>query len=214
MPGIVTPEIEHYADTHTSPPSEALRALAAETSSSRGPRAGMMVGSLEGRFLEMLVFALKPQRVVEIGTFTGYSSISMASALPPGGQIITCDVDETAQADARRHADAAGVADRIEYRLGPALETLVTLDGPFDLVFIDADKTNYLNYYEAALPKLSPAGLIAADNTLWSGQVLDEADTSDDTAAIRAFNDRVRDDPRVVCVQLTIRDGVTLIRKS
>jgi caffeoyl-CoA O-methyltransferase len=213
MANIVEPEIERYAEAHTTPPPPALEGLAAETSASRGPWAGMMVGPLEGRFLEMLVFALRPQLVLEIGTFTGYSSISMAAALPPGGRIITCDIDETAQADARRHAEAAGVAELIDYRLGPALETVAGIDGPFDLVFIDADKSNYLNYYEAVLPKLSRAGLIAADNTLWSGRVLDESDSSADTEAIRFFNDRVGDDPRVVCVQLTVRDGVTLIRK-
>jgi caffeoyl-CoA O-methyltransferase len=210
---IAAPEIERYAEAHTTPPVPALQDLAAETTASRGAWAGMMVGTLEGRFLELLVFALRPQLVLEIGTFTGYSSVSMALALPPGGRLITCDVDESAQSDARRHATAAGVVGRIDYRLGPALDTVAGLDGPFDLAFIDADKTNYLNYYEAVLPKLSPAGLIAADNTLWSGRVLDGTDTSPDTEAIRRFNDRVRDDPRVVCVQLTVRDGVTLIRK-
>ena len=214
MSDIVSAQIEAYAEAHTSPPSDALIELAKKTAADRGPWAGMMVGSLEGRFLEMLVFALRPQLVVEIGTFTGYSSVSMAGALPPGGRIITCDVDATAQADARQHATAAGVVDRIDYRLGPALETLARVEGPFDLVFIDADKTNYVNYYEAVLPKLSPAGLIAADNTLWSGRVVDAVDASEDTVAIRAFNDRVRNDARVICVQLTVRDGVTLIRKA
>jgi caffeoyl-CoA O-methyltransferase len=172
-----------------------------------------MVGPLEGRFLEFLVFTVRPQLVLEIGTFTGYSSISMAAALPPGGRIITCDVDETAQADARRHAEAAGVADLIDYRLGPALDTVAGLDGPFDLVFIDADKTNYANYYEAVLPELADDGVIAVDNVLWSGRVLDPSDTSADTAAIVAFNDRVRRDERVTCVLCTVRDGVLLIRK-
>ncbi len=213
MADIVVPEIERYAEAHTTPPTDALRALAQETVDSRGLRAGMMVGPLEGRFLEFLVFTVRPQVVLEIGTFTGYSSISMAAALPPGGRIITCDVDETAQADARKHAEAAGVAHLIDYRLGPAIETVAGLPGPFDLVFIDADKTNYLNYYEAVLPKLSPAGLLVADNTLWSGQVLEQSDTSPDTEVIRLFNDRVRNDDRVVCVQLTVRDGVTLVRK-
>jgi caffeoyl-CoA O-methyltransferase len=162
----------------------------------------------------MLVFSLRPQLVLEIGTFTGYSSIAMAGALPEGGRIITCDVDANAQAAARGFAEQAGVANRIEYRLGPASETIATLDGPFDLVFIDADKGGYLDYYEAVLPKLSPHGVIAADNTLWSGAVIDADDTSEDTLAIRAFNDHVVSDPRVICVQLTIRDGVTLIRPA
>jgi caffeoyl-CoA O-methyltransferase len=175
--------------------------------------AGMMVGALEGRFLEMLVFALRPDVILEIGTFTGYSSIAMAGALPAGGKIVTCDINDQSQAAARRHAEAAGVADRIEYRLGPALDTIASLDLMFDFVFIDADKSNYLNYYEAVLPRLSPAGLIAADNTLWSGAVLSDDDKSEDTFGIKAFNDFVVRDSRVVCVQLPIRDGVTLIRK-
>ena len=126
----------------------------------------MMVGEVEGRFLEFLVRATGARRVLELGTFTGYSSISMARGLPEGGRIISCDVNEETTAIARRYAEEAGVADRIEYRLGPALDTIAELDGPFDLVFIDADKENYRNYYEAVLPKLAPNGLILADNAL------------------------------------------------
>jgi caffeoyl-CoA O-methyltransferase len=211
MPIDIDPAVEAYAEAHTTPPTAALADLAEETVRDFQYH-GMMVGPLEGRFLEMLVFALQPRLVVEIGTFTGYSSISMAAALPPGGRVVTCDVDETSNKVARRYADAAGVADRIEHRLGPALDTIASLDGPFDLVFIDADKTNYVNYYEAVLPKLADGGLIAADNTLWSGRVVESAD-DENTLAIRAFNDRVAADERVVCAQLTLRDGVTLIRK-
>jgi caffeoyl-CoA O-methyltransferase len=210
---ITDPAIETYAEAHTTPPTESLEALAAETRENLGRMAGMMVGALEGRFLEMLVFALRPDVILEIGTFTGYSSIAMAAALPAGGKIVTCDINDQSQAAARRHAEAAGVADRIEYRLGPALDTIASLDLMFDFVFIDADKSNYLNYYEAVLPRLSPAGLIAADNTLWSGAVLSDDDKSEDTFGIKAFNDFVVRDSRVVCVQLPIRDGVTLIRK-
>jgi len=212
VPGLVAPEIESYVESHTSPPSAALAKVIEETQA-MGQISGMMTGPVEGRFLEFLVFALRPQLVLEIGTFTGYSSISMASALPPGGRIVTCDVDADAHATARRHAEAAGVVDRIEYRLGPALDTIAILDGPFDLVFIDADKTNYANYYEAVLPKLAPSGIIAIDNTLWSGRVVDDSDQSDNTTAIRAVNDLVRNDRRVVCVQLSVRDGVTLVRR-
>ena len=212
MPGLVAPEIESYVESHTSPPSAALAKVIEETQA-MGQISGMMTGPVEGRFLEFLVFALRPQLVLEIGTFTGYSSISMASALPPGGRIVTCDVNPEAHATARRHAEAAGVVDRIEYRLGPALDTIAILDGPFDLVFIDADKTNYANYYEAVLPKLAPSGIIAIDNTLWSGRVVDDSDQSDNTTAIRAVNDLVRNDRRVVCVQLSVRDGVTLVRR-
>ena len=120
----------------------------------------MMVGRLEGRFLGVLVRSLRARRVLELGTFTGYSSISMALALPSGGRVITCDVNEETTAIARRYAEEAGVADRIDYRLGPGLETIAQLDGPFDLVFIDADKPNYVNYYEATLPLLAEGGLM------------------------------------------------------
>ena len=209
---IIREDIEAYAVAHSTPPSDVLRRLAEETERTlKAPQ--MMVGALEGGFLQMLVYALKPKLVLEIGTFSGYSSLSMAPALPPGGRIVTCDVNETTVAVARRYAEEAGLADRIDYRLGPALDTIAGLDGPFDFVFIDADKSNYSRYYEAVLPKLAPGGLIAADNTLWYGKILDDSDQTDDTVALRQFNDFVASDERVVCVQLTVRDGVTLIRK-
>lgn len=213
MKSFFDPGIEEYASAHTTPPPPWLEAVAAETEAGV-PAPQMMVGALEGRFLEMLVWVSGARRVLEIGTFTGYSSLSMAAALPPDGTIVTCDLDPVALAVARRHIAASPYADRIEIREGPALDTIATLDGPFDLVFVDADKPNYVNYYEAVLPKLAERGLIVADNTLWSGQVLDAGDTSDGTVAIRAFNDHVRADARVVCVQLTVRDGVTLIRRA
>ena len=212
---IVDPAVEAYALDHTSAPTPVLSDLIEHTTG-LGPISGMMTGPVEGRFLEFLVFALQPRLVLEIGTFTGYSSISMASALPAGARLVTCDVNEKAHATARRHAEAAGVVDRIDYRLGPALDSIATLDGPFDLVFIDADKPNYANYYEAVLTKISDHGMIAVDNTLWGGRVVPgdgEGDVEENTAAIRAFNDRVRDDNRVISVLLTVRDGVTLIRK-
>src|SRR3954453_15210238 len=147
----------------------------------------MMVGEVEGRFLEFLVRATGARRVLELGTFTGYSSISMARGFRDGGRIISCDVNEQTNAIARRYADEAGVADRIEYRLGPALDTIAELDGPFDLVFIDADKENYRNYYKAVLPKLADDGLILADNALRNGRVLGE----DSGEPMQAFNDYV-----------------------
>lgn len=206
------PAIEAYAEAHTTPPPPLLVELAEETHRSLDSP-GMMVGNVEGRLLEMLVFATGARRVLEIGTFSGYSALSMAAALPPDGRIVTCDVEPRHAEVARRFFDRSPWADRIEIRLGPALETLETLDGPFDLVFVDADKVNYANYYEAVLPKLAERGLIVVDNTLWSGRVLDEADTSEDTVAIRAFNDHVRADARVVVVQLPVRDGVTLVAR-
>ncbi len=213
LTGIVPEDVEAYAAAHSSAESPLLMALAAETyQATDAPQ--MMVGRLEGRFLEFLVFLSEARLVVEIGTFTGYSVLSMASALPPDGRIVTCDIDPDTNAIARRYAAASPWGDRIDFRLGPALETLATLDGPFDLVFIDADKTSYQAYYEAVLPKLADRGVIVVDNVLWSGRVLDEADESPDTAAIRAFNHAVAADPRVVCVMLTVRDGVMLIRRA
>jgi caffeoyl-CoA O-methyltransferase len=208
---IVPDTIEAYAEAHTEPPSDVLERLAEETRATmRVPQ--MMVGPVEGRFLEQLVWHSRAQRVLELGTFTGYSSICMASALPENGRLITCDVDEGAVEVARRYATEAGVVDRIEYRLGPAIETVQALDGPFDLVFIDADKEGYIAYYEAVLPKLAERGLIAADNVLQSGRVVED-DPDGRTRAIFAFNEHVRSDPRVVAVMLTVRDGITLIRK-
>jgi caffeoyl-CoA O-methyltransferase len=205
---IVDPSVEEYAEAHTSPEGDLFERLAAEThEKTTAPQ--MMVGRIEGRFLGVLVRGLRARRVLELGTFTGYSSISMALALPSGGRVITCDVNEETTAIARRYAEEAGVADRIDYRLGPGLETIAQLDGPFDLVFIDADKPNYVNYYEATLPLLAEGGLIVVDNTLWSGRVIDEADDEDTTQAIRAFNDHVAEDARVENVLLTVRDGMT-----
>jgi len=174
----------------------------------------MMVGVLEGRFLEFLVFMTGARRVLEIGTFTGYSALSMAAALPPDGRVVTCDIDPVTNAIARRHVLSSPFADRIDLRLGPALDTIAALDGPFDLVFVDADKESYLAYYEAVLPKLADRGVIVVDNVLWSGRVLDPSDQTADTRAIRAFNEAVVADPRVVCVMTTVRDGVTLIRRA
>ena len=210
---LVPPEIDRYAEEHTSPPSELLAALAAETRATlQAPQ--MLTGTVEGRFLELLVFATGARRVLELGTYSGYSSISMAAGLPEGGRIDTCEVDERHAEVARRYIAQTPYADRIAVHLGPALQTLQRLDGSFDLVFIDADKVNYVNYYEAVLPRLSERGLIAADNTLWSGRVLDDSDDSEGTRAIVAFNEHVRSDRRVTSVMLTVRDGVTLIRRS
>ena len=167
---IVNEPVEEYAAAHTTPVAELFERLAAETrEKSDSPQ--MMVGLLEGRFLEFLVRQTKARRILELGTFTGWSSIAMALGLVEGGRITTCDVNEETTAIARRYAEEAGVAERIEYRLGPGLETIASLDGPFDLIFIDADKENYVNYYEAVLPKLADDGLIVADNVLWSGRV-------------------------------------------
>jgi len=207
---IVEPAVEKYAEQHSSPEAELFERLAAETrEKSSAPQ--MMVGLLEGRFLGVLVRSLRAGRVLELGTFTGYSSISMALALPPGGRVITCDVNPETTEIARRYAQEAGVVDRIEYRLGPALETIGGLGGEFDLVFIDADKPNYVNYYEATLPLLVRSGLMVLDNTLWSGRVADPSEDDDNVRAIRAVNERVLADGRVQNVLLTVRDGMNLV---
>jgi len=205
---LIDPKLDAYAEAHTTPSGELFERLAAETlEKSEWPE--MMVGEVEGRFLEFLVRLSGARRVLELGTFTGYSSLSMAGGLPDGGRVISCDIDPETTAIARRYAEEAGLADRIEYRLGPALETLAQLEGPFDLVFIDADKPNYRNYYEAVLPKLADGGLIVADNAFRDGRVLDEAASE----PMNEFNDHVRNDPRVECVLLTVRDGMLLVMK-
>jgi caffeoyl-CoA O-methyltransferase len=210
---IVPEGIEGYAEAHTTPPSELLQRLAEETKATL-ERPSMLTGMIEGRFLEFLVYMTGARRILELGTYSGYSSISMAAVLPGGGRIDTCEVEERHAEVARRYIEEAGYSDRIEVHMGPALETIERLEGEFDLVFIDADKENYINYYEAVLPRLSERGLIAADNTLWSGRVIDEADQDESTQAIRAFNDHVRGDDRVIAVMLSVRDGVTLIRRA
>jgi len=210
---IVDPALEAYAADHTTAPPPHLDALASELLVTLED-AHMMVGRLEGRFLEMLTFALGATSVLEVGTFGGYSALAMAPGLAPGGRIISCEISPEHAAFARRHIAASPYADRIEVREGPAIDTIAGLPGPFDLVFLDADKTSYPAYFEAVLPKLAPRGLIAADNTLWSGRVLDDSDTTADTVALRAFNDALAADRRVVVVQTTVRDGVTLIRRA
>ena len=211
MAFIVDPKIEEYAEQHTTPDGELFERLAEETrAKTTAPQ--MMVGRIEGRFLATLVALSGARRILEFGTFTGYSSISMASALPPDGKVLTLDVDPEATAIARRYMDESEHGDKIEIRLGPALETLKDVAGPFDLVFIDADKENYVNYYEAALPLLADDGLLIADNVLWSGRVVED-DGDESTRAIKVFNEHVQADDRVVSVMLTVRDGMTLVRK-
>lgn len=214
MTGVADEALERYAEAHTTPLSPELVAAAAETVQRLGSPE-MLSGPVVGRLLDILVHALGARLVLELGTFSGVSAMVMAAQLPPGGRVITCEVDPQRAEFARAKIDAAGFSDRVEVRLGPALERIAEIPGPIDLVFIDADKTSYLDYYEAVLPKLAPAGLIVADNTLRSGTVLDGEDPNDPgTAAIVAFNERVRHDERVVATLLTVRDGVTLIRRA
>jgi caffeoyl-CoA O-methyltransferase len=208
---IVDPRVEAYAAERTSALPELFERLAEETRA-KTTVPEMMVGEVEGRFLGFLVSALRARRVLELGTFTGYSSICMALELPDGGLVTTLDVNEATMEIARRYAAEAGVIERIDYRLGPAIDTLGELEGPFDFVFIDADKEGYVDYYEATLPMLADGGLIAADNVLWSGRVVGD-DLPDSGRSIQRFNEHVRRDERVESVMLTVRDGITLIRK-
>jgi caffeoyl-CoA O-methyltransferase len=203
---VVNHELDRYAEEHTTPHPPLLDELFRETHATLEiPQ--MLTGPVEGRFLQFLVWALRAERVLEIGTYSGYSALSMAGGLPEGGHIDTCELSEQHAEVARRYIERAGLSDRITVHVGPAGETIERLDGPWDFVFIDADKEGYPGYYEAVLPKLAEHGLIAADNTLRGGRVL-EGDV------INEFNDRVRDDPRVVSVLLTVRDGITLIRRA
>jgi caffeoyl-CoA O-methyltransferase len=211
---IVDPEVDRYATEHADAEPAHLAALAKRTREELGPRSGMMVGRQEGALLAALVAISGATRVLEIGTFTGYSALWMAEALPEGGLITTCDVSETHAAIARESFASSPHPERIDFRFGPAIDTIATLDGPFDLVFIDADKTSYAAYYEATLPKLADDGFILVDNVLWRGEVLRGSSDDPDTAALIAFNDMVRDDQRVRRVLLPVRDGITLIRRA
>jgi caffeoyl-CoA O-methyltransferase len=210
MSFIVNEDVERYALGHSTPDPDFFRRLEEETrATTTAPQ--MMVGPLEGQLLGWLVRLSRARRVLEIGTFTGYSSVSLALALPEGGRITSVDVNQETTGVARRYAAEAGVADLIDYRVGPALEELAGLDGPWDLVFIDADKPNYVNYYEAVLPRLAEDGFIVADNVLWSGRVVEDGG-DESTQAIKAFNDHVAADARVDKLMLSVRDGMTLIR--
>jgi caffeoyl-CoA O-methyltransferase len=211
MTALVRPDVEAYAEAHTTPWEAWMEALHDEAAREL-PYPSMLSGPVVGRFLQALVAVGQPRLVVEIGTYAGYSALAMAAALPEGGRLVTLEIDDKHADFAQRHIDASPYADRIELRRGPALETLAGLDGPYDLVFIDADKTGYPDYYEAALAKLSPHGLIVADNTLRDGTVLDPGD--DEAARVMDdLNTRWATDERVVAVQLTVRDGLTLVRR-
>jgi caffeoyl-CoA O-methyltransferase len=202
--------IDEYATRSTSPEPQFMIDLTEQTKKDLDDPQ-MIVGLQGARLLQALIYSLRPNLVLEIGTFSGYSSISMAAALPPNGRVISCDINHRHVAIARRNIEASGHADRITVELGPALDTIERLDGPFDFVFMDADKTQYLDYFEALLPKLGRHAMIAADNTLWNGDVMDESIVDIEVKKLREFNAAVSADPRVTSVLLTIRDGITLI---
>lgn len=211
MTHIVDPALEAYALAHTRAEPEGLAALAEWTRAETGDDAAMLTGRLEGRFLKLLVTLVAPRLVVEVGTFTGYSALSMAEGLPDGGRLVTCEIDPGRARIAAERFRASPVGDRITLRLGPALETIRALDEPVDLSFIDADKPGYPAYYEELLARTRPGGVLLLDNMLWSGQVLDPPD--EESRVLADLNTRITADDRVENVLLTIRDGVQLVRK-
>jgi caffeoyl-CoA O-methyltransferase len=207
---LIDARLEDYAIAHSQAPSPLLQELQAYTyEHCNNPQ--MVTGPLEAAFLRMLVRLIGARRVLEIGMFTGYSALAMAEALPAGGELISCEIDHEHYAIANSFFDRSPHGDKIRAVLGPALETLDTITGPFDLVFLDADKENYLQYYEKTMPLLRPGALLVADNTLWSGRVLDPKRDTDH--ALVAFNQHLMNDHRVENVLLTVRDGMMLARK-
>ncbi len=211
LPVKLTPKkIDQYARDHSSPEDPVLQALV-EVTYAKAPLPQMQTGHVEGAFLRLLVKATGARLVLEIGTFTGYSSLAMAMGLPEDGMVITLDIDPEVTGIAKEYWAKSPHGFKIDLRLGPALETLKGLMGPFDLVFIDADKENYLNYWEACLPKVRSGGLLVVDNVLWGGSVLHPEQASD--RAIVALNEYVANDQRVDAVLLTVRDGMTVACK-
>lgn len=212
MEQLVPSAIEAYAEAHSIPESSVCRALREETHRTMEyPQ--MLVGPLEGAFLKMMTQLVGAKRVLEIGMFTGYSALCFAEALPEDGTVITCEINDKSAAVARRYIVQSPVGNKISIRIGPALDTMRMLTGPFDLIFIDADKTNYLNYYRRALDLLALNGVILIDNVLWSGEVLKQPPPDESTAAIQELNRTVSADPRVTAILVTIRDGILVVRR-
>jgi caffeoyl-CoA O-methyltransferase len=211
MKDLIGPEIEAYAEEHSAAESDVCRQLREETYATM-ERPQMLVGPLEGAFLKMMLRLVRATRVLEIGMFTGYSALSMAEALPDGGQVTTCEIDPQPAAVARKYFARSPHGRKIDVKMGPALDTLRGLHGPYDLVFIDADKANYVEYYERALDLVAPEGVILVDNVLWNGDVLIQPPPDRSTAVIQELNRLVAQDERVTCVLATIRDGVLIIR--
>jgi predicted O-methyltransferase YrrM len=205
-PEILDPQLADYVERLTSPHEPLLAELSDETARRLGSE-GMLSGPVAGRLLELLVWFGRPQRVLEIGTFSGHSALARVAALPEGGRIDTCELDPERAALAQRYFDRSPHGSRITLHVGPALESIAKLEGVFDLVFIDADKGGYVDYYEAVLPRLTERGLIVADNTLYSGTVLEGE------GPIVRFNEHVAADLRTTQVLLSVRDGMTLIRR-
>jgi predicted O-methyltransferase YrrM len=211
---LLNSELADYLVAHGTPPDDVQQQLIAATAA-LGPVAGMQVSPEQGAFLTILTRAIGARRAIEVGTFTGYSALCIARGLPADGKLIACDVSEEWTSIGRRYWEKAGVADRIDLRIAPALETLQKLDrdDSFDLAFIDADKPNYWNYFETLLPHIKPNGLVLVDNVLWGGNVVNPDANDDNTKAIKAFNDKLAADTRVEKVMLPISDGLTIARR-
>jgi caffeoyl-CoA O-methyltransferase len=208
-------EIHDYLISHGTPPDDIERALIEETAA-LGEIARMQIAPEQGALLRILTQVTATKRAVEVGTFTGYSALCVARGLPDGGRLLCCDVSDEWTKIGRRHWELAGVADRIDLQLGPALDTLQSLprEESFDLAFIDADKPNYIAYYEELLPRMRVNGLVIVDNVLWGGSVVDPSADDDNVNAVRAFNDHLAADARVERVMLPVSDGITLARKN
>jgi len=207
--------LQEYVIAHSTQPDEVLRDLAEETLVRFGDAAGMQIGPEQGRFMTMLAELTGASRAIEVGTFTGYSSICVARGLADDGTLLCCDVSEEWTSMARKYWQRAGLTEKIELRLGPAAETLAALPvgTTFDFAFIDADKPGYVRYWDLIVPMISSGGVILVDNTLSHGRVVDLAEQGDNVQGIRRFNGHAVADPRVELVLLPVGDGLTLARK-
>lgn len=207
----IDPKLHEYCEQHSGTEEEVLKKLDRETHAKvMMPR--MLSGHLQGQFLAMISKMCQPKRILEIGTYTGYSAIYLAQGLAEGGRLITIDINEELEQMAKRYWAEAGVSEKIDYRIGNGLELIPAIEGPFDLVFIDADKKNYSNYYDLIIDKMAPGGIILADNVLWSGKVIDESAKDKDTVAIKEYNLKVQEDDRVDNMLLPLRDGIMMAR--
>jgi len=208
----IDPELSAYSESHSSPESPLLKKINRDTHAGvLKPR--MLSGHLQGRFLAMISTIIHPKTILEIGTYTGYSAICLAEGLQKDGKLVTLDVNEELEGRVRGYFKESGKNDSIDFHIGNALEIIPTLPGPFDLVWIDADKVNYHLYYDLIINKIPSGGLILADNVLWGGRVLDVSDKDIRTTAIKAFNDKIQMDTRVENILVPIRDGIMMIRK-
>lgn len=206
------PDLEKYMEDHSTPEPDVLQELSRQTHLQK-IQPQMLSGHLQGLALQMFSHMMQPKRILEIGTFTGYSAICLAQGLSEDGQLHTIDIDEELEAMAAEYFEKAGLKDKITMHIGSAIDIIPSLDETFDMVFIDADKDNYAAYFDQVMPKLRIGGFILADNVLWSGKVIDKNDQDKDTLGIRDFNQKVSNDPRVENVMLSLRDGLMIARK-